>query len=107
MQTFQHLFETIESRKKDPAEGSYTAYLFTQGLDKILKKVGEECAEVLIASKNGDAEATVGELSDLIYHLYVLMAQLDIPPEAVYAELDRRSEKQGNLKKSKVVDKNS
>ena len=64
-----------------PQEGSYTCYLFDKGLDKILKKVGEECAETIIAAKNGRQEETVGEISDLIYHLTVMMAQQNIPLE--------------------------
>ena len=69
-----------------------------KGLDKILKKVGEECSETLIAAKNGIQEETVGEISDLLYHLTVLMVEQDIPLEAVMDELDRRSQKIGNLK---------
>ena len=65
--------------KRQPQEGSYTCYLFDKGLDKILKKVGEECAETIIAAKNGRQEETVGEISDLIYHLTVMMAQQNIP----------------------------
>ena len=88
-------------------EGSYTCYLFDKGLDKILKKVGEECAETIIAAKNGRQEETVGEISDLIYHLTVMMAQQNIPLEAVLEELDRRSHKIGNLKQFHVADHNT
>ena len=98
------LYEVILGRKAQPQEGSYTCYLFDKGLDKILKKVGEECAETIIAAKNGVQSETVGEISDLIYHLMVMMAQENIPLDAVLAELDRRSQKIGNLKKMKVVD---
>ena len=100
----QQLYQVVLSRKAEPQEGSYTCYLFDKGLDKILKKVGEECAETIIAAKNGVQEDTVGEISDLIYHLMVMMAQQDIPLDAVLAELDRRSQKIGNLKQLKTVD---
>ena len=76
-------------------------------MDKILKKVGEECAETIIAAKNGRQEETVGEISDLIYHLTVMMAQQNIPLEAVLEELDRRSHKIGNLKQFHVADHNT
>ena len=85
-------------------EGSYTCYLFEKGLDKILKKVGEESAETIIAAKNGVPEETVGEISDLIYHLLVMMAEQGIALEDVLAELDRRSGKIGNLKTMHVSD---
>ena len=100
----QDLYQVVLGRKRDPQEGSYTCYLFDKGLDKILKKVGEECSETIIAAKNGKQEETVGEISDLIYHLMVMMAHQDIPLDAVLAELERRSHKIGNLKQMKVVD---
>lgn len=103
--TFQTLYNVILERKNSPQEGSYTCYLFDKGLDKILKKVGEECAETIIAAKNGVKEETVGEISDLIYHLMVMMARQNIPLEDVMAELDRRSLKIGNLKNMKQVDR--
>ena len=103
----QALYDTIVSRKETKPEGSYTAYLFDKGLDKILKKCGEECSEVIIAAKNLDNHETVLEISDLLYHLTVLMVNQGIPLEDVMAELDKRSEKSGNLKTFHVVDKNS
>lgn len=96
--TLQDLYAVIRDRQKAPQEGSYTCYLFDKGLDKILKKVGEECSETIIAAKNGVQADTVGEISDLLYHLMVMMVQQDIPLEAVLDELDRRSQKIGNLK---------
>ena len=92
-------------RKENPQEGSYTCYLFNQGIDKICKKVGEESAETIIAAKNGVQEDTVGEICDVIYHLMVLMAQQEIPLDAVLEELDRRSQKIGNLKQMKQTDR--
>ena len=101
------LYETVLSRKENKQEGSYTCYLFEKGLDKILKKVGEECSETIIAAKNGDNSETVYEIADLIYHLTVMMVQQGIPLEDVLSELDKRSEKTGNLKNFHVVDKNT
>ena len=101
------LYELLEGRKRDMPEGSYTSYLFEKGLDKILKKVGEECSETIIAAKNGDNSETVYEIADLIYHLTVMMVQQGIPLEDVLAELDKRSEKTGNLKTFHTVDKNT
>lgn len=105
--TLQSLYAVVRDRKQNPQEGSYTCYLFGQGLDKILKKVGEECAETIIAAKNDVPADTVGEVSDLIYHLLVMLAEKGIPVNDVLAELDRRAQKIGNLKKMKQVDKES
>lgn len=101
------LYATVENRRDNPAEGSYTCYLLDKGLDKILKKVGEECSETIIAAKNGDNSETVYEIADLIYHLTVMMVSQGISLDDVLTELDRRSEKSGNLKTFHVVDKNS
>ena len=105
--TLQQLYQVILDRRANPQEGSYTCYLFDKGLDKILKKVGEECAETIIAAKNRVEADTVGEISDLIYHLLVMMADQGIPLSAVLAELDRRSQKIGNLKQFHTTDKES
>lgn len=105
--TLEQLYAVILDRKANPQEGSYTCYLFDKGLDKILKKVGEECAETIIAAKNDVPADTVGEISDLIYHLMVMMAEKGIPLDDVLAELDRRAQKIGNLKQMKQVDKES
>jgi len=101
------LYQTIIERRDNPQEGSYTCYLLDTGLDKILKKVGEESAETIIAAKNGDMENLTGEIGDLIYHLMVMMVKCDLPLEAVLGELDKRSAKTGNLKQFKVTDKNT
>jgi phosphoribosyl-ATP pyrophosphohydrolase len=103
----QSEFELILDRKANPTEGSYTGYLFEKGLDKILKKVGEECSETIIAAKNGKNEETVTEIADLIFHVMVMMAEQGISLEDVRAVLEERRQKQGNLKKMKVVDKNT
>lgn len=101
------LYQTVEQRKAEKQEGSYTCYLFEKGLDKILKKCGEECSEVIIAAKNGNHDETVLEISDLLYHLTVLMVNEGISLDDVEAELQRRSQKTGNLKQFHQVDKNS
>lgn len=105
--TITAVYETILDRRDHPAENSYTRYLFDQGIDKMLKKVGEECSEVLIAAKNGKNEDTVGEIADLTYHLLVLMAQQGITPEDVGNLLNERHTKSGNLKQFKKTDKNT
>lgn len=107
MDALQELYQTVLARKEANIEGSYTCYLFQQGLDKILKKCGEECSEVIIAAKNGHNQDTVLEISDLLYHLTVLMAQQGITLAEVEQELAKRSEKQGNLKTFHQVDKNT
>lgn len=106
-ETLEKLYQVVADRKSSPQEGSYTCYLFDKGLDKILKKVGEECAETIIAAKNGVQADTVGEISDLLYHLTVMMVDQGIPLEAVLEEMDRRSAKIGNLKQLRVSDHNT
>lgn len=101
------LEQVIADRKANPEEGSYTCYLFEKGLDKVLKKVGEESAETIIAAKNGDKTELNGEVNDLIYHLMVMMNICELPLDDVLAELEKRSKKIGNLKKMKVVDRNT
>jgi phosphoribosyl-ATP pyrophosphohydrolase len=101
------LYQTITLRRDEPAENSYTNYLFAQGVDKICKKIGEECAETIIAAKNKDTDALTGEVSDVLYHLLVLLAELGVPWDAVQDEMRRRSEKIGNNKERRDVDKNT
>lgn len=105
--SLESLMEMLVGRKTEMKEGSYTSYLFQKGIDKILKKVGEECSETIIAAKNGDNSETVYEIADLIYHLTVMMVDQGIELEDVLKELDKRSEKTGNLKTFHQVDKNS
>ena len=101
------LYEVALDRKENPQEGSYTCYLFEKGLDKILKKCGEECSEVLIAAKNGDNAETAGEICDLLYHLIVMMADQGISMEEVEAILEQRRQKIGNLKQFHISDHES
>lgn len=91
--TLEKLYALIVERRAERPENSYTTYLFNAGLDKILKKIGEESAETIIAAKNTDAKAFVSETSDLIYHLIVLMVERGASLEDVRAELARRSTK--------------
>ncbi len=84
------LYDIIKDRRKNKPEGSYTAYLFNKGLDKILKKVGEESAEVIIAAKNEEKSEIVYEISDLIYHLLVLLVEREVELCDVFAELKSR-----------------
>ena len=73
MNSFEQMEAVIAQRRAEPQEGSYTCYLFEKGIDKILKKVGEECAETIIAAKNGDKAELVGEINDVFYHMMVMM----------------------------------
>ena len=107
MNSFEQMEAVIAQRRAQPQEGSYTCYLFDKGLDKILKKVGEECAETIIAAKNGILLDTENEICDLLYHLIVLMVQQQIPLEDIFAILEERSQKIGNLKKQHQTDHNS
>jgi len=84
------LYELIESRERDRPEGSYTTYLFSQGLDKILKKVGEESAETIIAAKNEDGARLTSEVADLVYHLLVLLVARGVSLDEVREELAKR-----------------
>ena len=88
--TWQGLYDLIEGRKTDPQEGSYTSYLFDKGLEKILKKVGEESTEVIIAGAKRDKAETIYEISDLAYHVMVLMIELGIRVEDITKELEKR-----------------
>lgn len=88
--SYQALYEMIKGRKIEKKEGSYTTYLFKKGLDKILKKVGEECTEVIIAAKGGDRRETIYEIADLAYHVMVLMVQENISLDEIYDELSSR-----------------
>ncbi len=87
---FRELYATVIGRKNDPSEGSYTNYLFDKGLDKILKKVGEEAAETIIAAKNQDRQELIGETGDLIYHLTVMLAEKGISIDEIEQELKSR-----------------
>ncbi len=88
--SYDALYDLIRGRKTNPQEGSYTTYLFDKGIDKILKKVGEESTEVIVAGKGGSKEETVFEIADLAYHVMVLMVEMGITPEEITRELEKR-----------------
>ena len=90
LEIFQSVYDTILDRKKHPKEGSYTNYLFDKGIDKILKKVGEEAAEVIIAAKNPNTEELKYELADFLYHAMVLMAERGLTWDDIIRELSDR-----------------
>ncbi len=96
----QAIYQVIQERRANPAEGSYTASLMAKGIDKVLKKVGEEAAELIIAGKGGKREEIVYESADLIFHTLVLLGFYDIDPEEIYAELRRRFGTSGLVEKS-------
>ena len=94
MNSFEQMEAVIAQRRAEPQEGSYTCYLFEKGIDKILKKVGEECAETIIAAKNGDKEELVGEINDVFYHMMVMMNECGVTMEDVckkWTSVRRRS----------------
>ena len=97
------LMKLIEGRKTEKKEGSYTTYLFEKGLDKILKKVGEECTEVIIAAKANDRAETIYELSDLVYHAMVLMIEQGISLEDIHRELASRHVIDHKVKQEKMT----
>ncbi|MBR0416373.1 MAG: bifunctional phosphoribosyl-AMP cyclohydrolase/phosphoribosyl-ATP diphosphatase HisIE [Firmicutes bacterium] len=101
--SYGQLMELIKGRKEEMKEGSYTSYLFEKGLDKILKKVGEECTEVVIAAKNEDKRETVYEIADLAYHVMVLMAETGISLEDIFRELASRHVIDKKVKQEKMV----
>ncbi|MBR4428982.1 MAG: phosphoribosyl-ATP diphosphatase, partial [Clostridia bacterium] len=100
------LMDLLRGRKEQLPEGSYTTYLFQKGLDKILKKVGEECTEVIIAGKAEDKKETVYEIADLTYHVMVLMTQLGISLEDVRRELKSRHVIDHKVKQEKMAGDN-
>jgi len=88
--SYEGLYNLIAGRKTNPKEGSYTTYLFEKGMDKILKKVGEECTEVIIGGSKQDKDETIYEIADLCYHVMVLMVQMGITVEDITRELEKR-----------------
>lgn len=88
--SFDGLYELLKQRKTEQPEGSYTTYLFKSGIDKILKKIGEEATEVIVAGKGGEKDETVYEIADLAYHVMVLMTEMGIEPKDIVAELSKR-----------------
>ncbi len=101
--SYEGLMTLIEGRKIEKKEGSYTTYLFEKGLDKILKKVGEECTEVIIAGKADDKKETIYEIADLAYHVMVLMIQMGISLEDIHRELASRHVIDKKVKQEKMT----
>ncbi|MBP5373113.1 MAG: bifunctional phosphoribosyl-AMP cyclohydrolase/phosphoribosyl-ATP diphosphatase HisIE [Clostridia bacterium] len=101
--SYEELLELIKGRKTDKKEGSYTTYLFEKGRDKILKKVGEESTEVIIAGKADDKKETIYEIADLCYHVMVLMADMDITLEDIFNELSSRHVIDKKVKQEKMT----
>ncbi len=101
--SLQSLMALIEGRKTDKKEGSYTTYLFEKGIDKILKKVGEECTEVIIAGKADDKKETVYEIADLTYHVMVMMIEMGISLEDIHDELASRHVIDKKVKQEKMT----
>ena len=103
--SYQGLLELIRGRKEEKKEGSYTTYLFEKGMDKILKKVGEECTEVIIAAKDNDKAETIYEIADLAYHVMVLMVEAGISLEDIHKELASRHVIDHKVKQEKMTGK--
>ena len=101
--SLEGLMELLRGRKEEKKEGSYTTYLFEKGLDKILKKVGEECTEVIIAAKAEDKKETIYEIADLAYHVMVLMLQAGISLEDIHKELSSRHVIDHKVKQEKMT----
>ncbi|MBE5785328.1 MAG: bifunctional phosphoribosyl-AMP cyclohydrolase/phosphoribosyl-ATP diphosphatase HisIE [Clostridiales bacterium] len=101
--SMEALYSLIEGRKTEKKEGSYTTYLFEKGIDKMLKKVGEECTEVIIAAKADDKRETVYEVADLAYHVLVMMVQMGISVEDIIRELASRHVIDKKVKQEKMT----
>jgi len=100
---YQDLMEMLVGRKENPKEGSYTTYLFSKGIDKMLKKVGEETTEVIISAKDGDKANTIYEIGDLMYHVMVLMIEMGISLEDVKKEMASRHVIDKKVKQEKMI----
>ncbi len=100
--SYEGLYQMLVGRKIEKKEGSYTTYLFEKGIDKILKKVGEECTEVIIGAKGGDKAETVYEIADLLYHITVMMIEMGISLDEVTAELAKRHIVDHKVKQEKM-----
>lgn len=107
MDAFKDMYDVVVDRRANPQEGSYTCYLFDKGIDKILKKCGEECTEMVIAAKNNDKDELSNEINDLLYHMIVMMVDRGVTVEDIEKIMDERSQKIGNLKQFHVSDHNT
>ena len=100
---YEELMTMLRGRKETPKEGSYTTYLFEKGVDKMLKKIGEETTEVIIAAKDGDRPNTIYEIGDLMYHVMVLMVEMGISLDDIYSEMASRHVIDKKVKQEKMV----
>jgi phosphoribosyl-ATP pyrophosphohydrolase len=107
MDAFKDMYDVVVDRRANPQEGSYTCYLFDKGIDKILKKCGEECTEMVIAAKNNDKDELANEINDLLYHMIVMMVDRGVTVEDIESIMVERSKKIGNLKQFHVSDHNT
>ena len=107
MDAFKDMYDVVVDRRANPQEGSYTCYLFDKGIDKILKKCGEECTEMVIAAKNNDKDELANEINDLLYHMIVMMVDRGVTVEDIEKIMVERSKKIGNLKQFHVSDHNT
>lgn len=107
MDAFKDMYNVVVDRRANPQEGSYTCYLFDKGIDKILKKCGEECTEMVIAAKNNDKDEIANEINDLLYHMIVMMVDRGVTVEDIEKIMIERSQKIGNLKQFHVSDHNT
>ena len=107
MDAFKDMYDVVVDRRANPQEGSYTCYLFDKGIDKILKKCGEECTEMVIAAKNNDKDELSNEINDLLYHMIVMMVDRGVTVEDIEKIMVERSQKIGNLKQFHVSDHNT
>ncbi len=107
MDAFKDMYDVVVDRRANPQEGSYTCYLFDKGIDKILKKCGEECTEMVIAAKNNDKNELANEINDLLYHMIVMMVDRGVTVEDIEEIMVERSKKIGNLKQFHVSDHNT
>ncbi len=107
MDAFKNMYDVVVDRRANPQEGSYTCYLFDKGIDKILKKCGEECTEMVIAAKNNDKDELANEINDLLYHMIVMMVDRGVTVEDIETIMVERSKKIGNLKQFHVSDHNT
>ncbi len=107
MDAFKDMYNVVVDRRANPQDGSYTCYLFDKGIDKILKKCGEECTEMVIAAKNNDKNELANEINDLLYHMIVMMVDRGVTVEDIEEIMVERSKKIGNLKQFHVSDHNT
>ena len=103
MDAFKDMYDVVVDRRANPQEGSYTCYLFDKGIDKILKKCGEECTEMVIAAKNSDKDELAIEINDLLYHMIVMMVDRGVTVEDIEKFLDLGADRLGTSRAVKLL----